>query len=189
MVPSDEVGYDEESTDAWSTEVDAEDSEWVPNEDEDKVEDTESGMDDECEEEDDDMTETEEEEEDDEQDNDWDILDAKDEQDYEADVEDYEQDDDWHGDAAEEDDDDYQVENVDDEDEDDDYYEDQDEDLPLKKRRCVHKDGVHEMVAVMHKEPPCDNQGCNGKEIIDKSGSSDEGSHEESFDTNDTEDP
>jgi hypothetical protein len=45
------------------------------------------------------------------------------------------------------------------------------------------------MVAVMHKEPPCDNQGCNAKETIDKSGSSDEGSHEESFDTDDTEDP
>jgi hypothetical protein len=53
----------------------------------------------------------------------------------------------------------------------------------------VHQDGVHEMATVMHKKPPCDNQGSNGKEIMDKSGSSDEGNHEESFDTEGTEDP
>jgi hypothetical protein len=189
MESSDEVDYDEESTDAGSTEVDAEDSEWVPNEDE--VEDTESGMEDVCDEEDDDITESEVEEEDDEKDSDWDTVDAEDDGDYEADGEDSEQDDDWIGDAAEEDDDDYQAEDM--EDEDDDYYEEhdeyQDEDLPLKKKRCVHQDGVHEMATVMHEKPPCDNQGSNGKEIMDKSGSSDEGNHEESFDTEGTEDP
>jgi hypothetical protein len=89
MESSDEVDYDEESTNAGSIVVDAEDSEWVPNEDE--VEDTKSRMDDVCEEEDDDMTESEVEEEDDEQDSDWDTADAEDDEDYKADGEDSEQ--------------------------------------------------------------------------------------------------